>query len=220
VLIARLDVPDVDWVGTSLGGLLGMLLAAQPQTPIRHLVLNDVGAFVPAAVSEYLASYIGQDPTFETPTDLEARLREIYGGEKKFGDLTDAQWRQLAHCSERPKAQGLLGFAFDPKLGNLYVPPFRDVDLWAIWERVRCSVLVLRGENSFVLTEETAERMRTSGPRATVVEIPYCGHAPALMSAEQIATIEEWLKTAEVSKAPRSFLGTARATGAELVGAQ
>lgn len=203
-LIARLDVLEVDWVGTSLGGLLGMLLAAQPRSPIKRLVMNDVGAYVPGAVSEYLATYIGKDPDFATPEELEKRLREIYGGEKKFGDLTDAQWRQLAHCSERLKPHGLLGFAFDPMLGNLYVPPFRDVDLWAVWERVRCPVLVLRGENSFVLSKETAERMHTYGPRATVIEIPHCGHAPALMSAEQIATIEEWLRTAEVSEAPRS----------------
>lgn len=217
-LIARLNVAEVDWVGTSLGGVLGILLAAQPRSPIKRLVLNDVGAFVPAAVSEYLASYIGKDPTFETFAELRAWVNEIYGGEKHFGDLTPEQLDQLARSSERLKPQGHLGSAFDPKIGRLYVPPFNDADLWSIWERVRSPVLVLRGQNSFVLSEETAEKMRTTGPRATVVEIPHCGHAPSLMSAEQIATIEEWLRTAEVSEQPHSFLGATRAR--ELVDAQ
>jgi pimeloyl-ACP methyl ester carboxylesterase len=193
-LIARLSVSEVDWIGTSLGAILGMLLAAQPKSPIRGLVMNDVGPFIPKSVVERLATYAGLDKDFDTSDDVEAYVRSIYAG---FGNLTDAQWRHIAKYSERRKPNGKLGLAFDPGLAFSLKPPLQDIDLWRLWDAVHCPVLVLRGEQSEVLLPDVAEEMTRRGPRATVREFLGCGHAPALMSPEQIALVEGWLETGE-----------------------
>jgi len=189
-LIARLAVEAVDWVGTSMGGLIGMMLAAQPGSPIRRLVINDIGPFIPKAAVERIASYVGADPRFPGLAETEAYLREIYAS---FGDLDDAQWRHLTEHSVRQADDGL-ALAYDPAIAV----PFKgegleDVVLWPVWEAVRCPVLVLRGAESDVLSAETAERMAKSGPKAEVRTITGCGHAPALMDARQIAIVRDWL---------------------------
>jgi pimeloyl-ACP methyl ester carboxylesterase len=194
-LLARLDVTQVDWVGTSMGALVGMMLAAQPDTPVSRLVMNDAGAVVPGAFLEYLSTYVGKDPDFETLNDLEAYLRKTYSG---FGDLTDAQWRHLARHAERRKSNGKIGLAYDPAIALSLAPPFNDQVLWQVWDNVRCPVLLLRGEKSPALPKNVAKEMTQRGPRATLVEIPGCGHAPALMSPTQMTLIETWLATGQV----------------------
>jgi pimeloyl-ACP methyl ester carboxylesterase len=194
-LIARLDVPQVDWVGTSMGGVIGMMLAAQPDSPIRRLVMNDTGPVVLAEFAESLAGYVGADPDFDTLDQLEAYLRTTHAG---FGLLSDEQWRQMAEHSQRRKTDGKLGLAYDPAIGKVLTPPFSTVELWPFWGGVKCPVLVLRGETSPLLTAEIAHKMTTTGPRTTLVEIPGCGHAPSLMTAEQIALVETWLDTGQV----------------------
>jgi pimeloyl-ACP methyl ester carboxylesterase len=124
-------------------------------------------------------------------------VRNIYAG---FGNSTDAQWQHIARHSERRKPNGKLGLAFDPNISLPFRPPFRDTDLWTFWDKIGCPVLVLRGEHSDVLLPEVAEEMARRGPRATVREIPGCGHAPALMSAEQIALVEGWLETGDIGE--------------------
>jgi pimeloyl-ACP methyl ester carboxylesterase len=176
-----------------------MMLAAQPRSPVRRLVMNDAGPFIPRSVPERLATHVGLDKDFDTSDDVEAHLRSLYAG---FGDLTDAQWRHIARHSERRKPNGKLGLAFDPAIALSLKAPFQDVDLWGLWDAVRCPVLVLRGENSDVLLADVAEEMARRGPRATVREIPGCGHAPALMSPEQIALVEGWLETGEIRGMP------------------
>jgi pimeloyl-ACP methyl ester carboxylesterase len=198
-LIARLGVSEVDWIGTSLGALLGMMLAAQPQSPIRRLVMNDAGPFIPKTVAERLATYVGLDKDFDTSDEVEAYVRSIDAG---FGALTEAQWRHLARHSERRKPNGKLGLAFDPSISLSLKPPFQDSDLWGLWEAVRCPVLVLRGEQSDVLLPGVAEAMTRRGPRATVRTIPGCGHAPALMGPEQIALVAGWLETGHSRDGP------------------
>ncbi len=190
-LIARLDVPAVDWLGTSMGGLIGMALAAQPATPIRRLILNDVGPFVPRASLERIATYVGTDPRFDSMEALEAHLREVHA---PFGPLTDAQWRHLAVHSARQEPDGQLALAYDPGIAK----PFKgqaieDVDLWPLWEAIRCPVLVIRGAESDLLQPETAEGMRERGPRAQVHEVAGCGHAPPLMADDQIRIVQDWL---------------------------
>ncbi len=189
-LVARLDVPEVDWIGTSMGGLIGMMLAAQPNSPIRRLVINDVGALVPKESLERIGGYVGKDPTFDGPDDLEAYLRRIH---EPFGDLTDAQWRHLARHAERQKPGGKLGLAYDPAIGLAFQGPMNDIDLWAVWERIRCPVMVLRGLDSDLLRHETAVEMTRRGPKAVLHEIPACGHAPSLMAEDQIALVADWL---------------------------
>jgi pimeloyl-ACP methyl ester carboxylesterase len=191
-LIARVAVDAVDWIGTSLGGLIGMMLAAQPNTPIRKLVLNDVGAFVPKGALLRISEYVGTDPTFRSVEVLEAYLREIHA---PFGPLSDEQWRHLARHSGRfDESDGLWRLHYDPKLGTpLKEGQINDVDLWALWERIECPVLILRGAESDILLKETAEEMLTRGPVAELIEFPEIGHAPALMDPAQIGVVRTWL---------------------------
>ena len=192
VLIARLEAEEIDWVGTSMGGLIGMMLAAQPGTPIRRLVLNDVGPFIPKAALERIAAYAGRDPRFADAAAAEAYLRRVHAG---FGALGAADWRRLTETSVVPAPAGRgLRLRYDPAIGAAFRDrPLEDLDLWAVWDRVSCPVLVLRGARSDLLTPETAAGMADRGPRADVVEIAGCGHAPALMDQSQIALVRDWL---------------------------
>jgi len=191
-LIARLGVDEVDWIGTSLGGILGIMLAAQPNSPIRKLVVNDVGAFVRKATLDRIKGYVGNDPHFATLEAVETYLREVYA---PFGALTDAQWRHLAHHGSRADAaHGGWRLHYDPDLAIPFKESFEsDVDLWPLWERITCPVLILRGADSDVLPLDIAEKMLTCGPAAELIEFPGCGHAPALMDARQIEVVREWL---------------------------
>jgi pimeloyl-ACP methyl ester carboxylesterase len=191
-LIARLGVEQVDWIGTSLGGLLGMMLAAQPNTPIRRLVINDIGAFVAKAALQRIAGYVGTDPLFPDLRRLEDYLREVHA---PFGRLTEEQWNHLAHHSARPDPKtGGFRLHYDPGLAEPFKEGFgSDVDLWAVWELIRCPVLILRGAESDILLQETAEEMLTRGPAAELLEFPGVGHAPMLMDAAQIAAVREWM---------------------------
>lgn len=190
-LLARVGGEAVDWVGTSMGGLIGMMLAAQPGTPIRRLVMNDVGPFVPKEALERIAAYVGTDPHFASLGELERHLREIHA---PFGPLTDEQWAHLAHCSVRELPDGAYALAYDPGIATAFkTRPLEDLDLWALWDNVRCPVLVLRGAESDLLLPDTARQMRERGPHAEVVELAGIGHAPALMEHSQIDTVRDWL---------------------------
>jgi pimeloyl-ACP methyl ester carboxylesterase len=190
-LIARLDVERVDWVGTSMGGIIGMLFAAMPNAPIGKLVMNDVGALVPKDGIERIASYVGLDPSFADFAELEAALRLLAA---PFGPLSDAQWRHLATHSVRSKSDGRLGFAYDPKIGEAFRQvPIEDVALWSFWDAVACPVLVIRGAQSDILAAADATAMTQRGPRARLLEFPGIGHAPALMAEDQIAAIRDFL---------------------------
>jgi pimeloyl-ACP methyl ester carboxylesterase len=189
-LIARLDCPQLDLVGTSMGGLIGMMLAAQPDSPLRRLVINDVGPFIPKAALERILQYFGKDPRFPDLAAAEAYHRATYRG---FGDLNDAQWRHLTETSVRRDGDAWR-LHYDPRIAQpLRQAELADVDLWALWDRIACPVLVLRGADSDLLLPETAAEMTRRGPRAEVVEVPGCGHAPALLEAGQIAVIRDWL---------------------------
>jgi pimeloyl-ACP methyl ester carboxylesterase len=190
-LIARLDVNEVDWVGTSMGGLVGMLLAAQPQTPIRRLVINDIGPLIAKEGLERIGAYVGRDPSFRDVAELEAVLRQVA---QSFGPLTDAQWRHLAAVSTRKKPDGTLGFAYDPRIGDAFRgQPAADIDLWPQWDAIRCPTLLLRGAESDLLRPADALAMTRRGPRALLVEFAGIGHAPALMAADQIAAVRDFL---------------------------
>lgn len=189
-LIARLGCDQVDMVGTSMGGLIGMMLAAQPDNPIRRLVVNDVGPFIPKAALERILDYFGKDPRFPDLAAAEAYHRRIYSG---FGALSDAQWRHLTETSLRRDGEGWR-LHYDPRIAA----PMReteivDVDLWPLWDAIACPVLVLRGAESDLLLADTAAQMEQRGPRARVVEIAGCGHAPALLDPAQIDVVRAWL---------------------------
>ncbi len=190
-LIARLDVENVDWIGTSMGALIGMLLAAQRGNPIRKLVLNDAGAFVAKEGLNRIGSYLGADPTFDMIEDMEAAVRR---NSAPYGPLTDAEWLKLTLDSARKKPGGGYGFNYDPRLGDPFkAGPVDDVDLWAVWDAVRCPTLLLRGEKSDVISREVAEAMTERGPKARLVEFPGIGHAPQLLSEDQIGAVRDFL---------------------------
>jgi pimeloyl-ACP methyl ester carboxylesterase len=190
-LIARLDVETVDWVGTSMGGLIGMMLAAQRGNPIRRLVLNDVGAFVAKEALAWLGSYAGADPTFDSLDAMERAVRANYAS---FGDLTDTEWRKMTEDSARRKADGGFGFVYDPRIGDpLEADALADVDLWPVWDLVKCPTLLIRGAQSNVLARDVVEQMTQTGPKAKLVEFASVGHAPALLNNEQIETVREFL---------------------------
>ncbi len=190
-LIAWLRVEQVDWVGTSMGGIIGMLLAAQPNTPIRRLVLNDVGAFIPKAALEYIEEYVGIDPRFDRLDDVEHYLRRIHVG---FGPLSDEQWAHLAQHSAKQTDDGRYALVYDPGIAHAFRSGnHEDVHLWTVWDRIRCPVLVLRGADSDLLPADTVTEMRRRGPQMDVAELPGVGHAPALMSNDQIEIVRDWL---------------------------
>ncbi|HEY2890754.1 MAG TPA: alpha/beta hydrolase [Dongiaceae bacterium] len=187
VLLARLGTEQVDWVGTSMGGLIGMMLAAQPNSPIRRLVMNDIGPFVPAAALQRLGGYVGKDPNFDDLAGVETYLRQTHA---PFGAIDDAGWQHLAQHGHRRLPDGKLGLAYDPAIGRVFAGTIRDVDLAAIWQRVKCPVLVLRGAESDLLPASTARDMAA---KAEIIEVANTGHAPSLMVADQIEIVRSWL---------------------------
>ena len=191
-LMARLGAEQVDWLGTSLGGLLGLTLAAQPNSPIRKLVLNDFGAFVAKQALDRIAEYVGTDPAFPDLAALEAYLREVHA---PFGPLDDAQWRHLAeHSARRDIQEDVWRLHYDPRLAKPFKEGFsEDMNLWPLWDSVSCPVLILRGAESDILSHETAQQMLMRGPMAELIEFPGVGHAPMLMGPDQIRVVREWL---------------------------
>lgn len=191
-LIARLNVESVDWVGTSMGGVIGMLLAAQPGSPVRRLVLNDVGPVVTGVSLQRIGQYLGKAPKFP---DLAAAEQYIRAVSASFGPLTDAQWRHLTVHALKQDADGQYVMAYDPDISAPFrkITHYVDTDLWAYYDQVQCPTLLIRGAQSDLLTPATAQQMTERGPQAELVEIPGVGHAPMLMDEAQIATVRSFL---------------------------
>jgi pimeloyl-ACP methyl ester carboxylesterase len=197
---------QIDWVGTSMGGLIGMLLAAKRASPIRRLVLNDVGPFISWGSLYRLKGYVAGGGAFKSLAEVEAYLREACA---PFGPLTDEQWRHLAEHSAAPAGDGLqpsvYHLRYDPAIGGTMRVSSPDpelplgpnflagIDLWSTWAEIRCPTLVLRGADSDVLSRDTVEQMQALRPGVEVLELPGIGHAPALMSDNQIAAVREFL---------------------------
>ena len=191
-LVARLDVESVHWLGTSMGGLIGMVLAAQAGTPVTRLVLNDAGPVVAKASLERIATYLGAAPTLPS---LEAAEQLVRALSAPFGPHSDAEWRFLTEIVLRRNADGSYRFHYDPRIAEPYRKhlPEKDLELWQYYDAVRCPTLVLRGAQSDLLARETVAQMRTRGPRASVAEIAGVGHAPTLLHDDQIALVREFL---------------------------
>jgi pimeloyl-ACP methyl ester carboxylesterase len=185
-LIARSGAQSIDWVGTSMGGLLGMVAAAQRESPVARLVVNDVGPSIEPAAIARIGAYVGQAPTFETFDGIERYTREIAA---PFGALTDAQWRYLTATNVRRGPDGRWCMAYDPAIAHAFKAAPAPQDLWGVWDAIRCPTLVLRGAQSDLLSAATAGQMALRGPRARVVEVEGVGHAPMLLDAEQMAPV-------------------------------
>jgi pimeloyl-ACP methyl ester carboxylesterase len=194
-LIARLGVDSVHWVGTSMGGLIGMALAAQEGTPIRRLVLNDVGPLITVESLQRIALYVGADPTWPTFAEALAYVRLISA---PFGPLNDEQWLHLTETSVAQRSDGRWGFRYDPQIATPFKAAFaeRDIELWSVYEQIVCPTLVIRGACSDLLTPATWQEMGCRGPRAKLAEIPLVGHAPMFMDEAQINVVREFLLAA------------------------
>jgi pimeloyl-ACP methyl ester carboxylesterase len=188
-LLAQLGAENVDWLGTSMGGILGMILASMPASPVRRLVMNDVGSVIPKAAIERIGQYLGKDPPYESIEALERDLRSV----SPFGRLTDEQWRHLALTSAKQDEKGLWRFRYDPGIAaNFHAAPAADVDLRAYWNAIHGPVLVIRGETSDLLTAATLEEMRKR-PRTETLVIPDTGHPPMLMDDVQAGAVRRFL---------------------------
>jgi pimeloyl-ACP methyl ester carboxylesterase len=193
-LIARLDAESVNWLGTSLGGFVGMALAAQAGTPVKKLVLNDAGPFIPRAALERIGNYVGKTPVFASLEEAETYIRSISA---PFGPHSEAQWRFLTENWVRKGQDGKWRPHYDPRIVEANPRPFVDMDLWNIYDAVRCPTLVLRGAESDLLSRDTATQMARRGPKAKVVEIPGVGHAPTLLNPDQIGIVRDFLLQGE-----------------------
>lgn len=190
-LLARLDVESIDWLGTSMGGLIGMALAAQVDTPIKRLILNDVGPVVSSTSLQRIGEYVGAAPDFP---NFDAALAYIKKVSAPFGPLSEVQWKHLTEYSVHPIEKGLR-MNYDPAIAkNLHaMKQTEDVSAWPIYNAIPCPTLIIRGAQSDLLSAEVAHQMQHSGPHAKLVELEGIGHAPALMSDEQIQIVADFL---------------------------
>ena len=198
-LIARVTRDDsvgVHWFGTSMGGLIGMILASLHETPIRKLVLNDIGPVLDGAAVARIGEYIGQDIRFP---DFDTGAAYVKAVSMSFGPHTDEEWFKLASDVLRQDENGQWVRHYDLGLAQ----PFRAITperaagdgaaLWAAWDAIRCPTLLVRGELSDLLSRATAQEMCARGPKPRLVEIPGVGHAPTFVRPEQIAIAREFL---------------------------
>lgn len=188
-LLARLNVEKVDWLGTSMGGIIGMLMAALPNSPIRKLVLNDIGPFVAKEALSRIGSYL--KPVYLPDlTAAQAQLRTTYPG---LTGLSDAQWQRLTRDGFHQTEQGWTQH-YDPAIGEMARQSAgQDVDLWAMWRAIRCPQLLIWGEDSDILSRETVTQMQQENPAMALYTLPKTPHVPSLMVPDQIARVSQWL---------------------------
>jgi pimeloyl-ACP methyl ester carboxylesterase len=190
-LVDQLDLARFHWVGTSMGGAIGMVCAAGPlHGRIERLVLNDIGPKTADAAIARIRSYAGNPAAFDTVGELQQYFRTIY---KPYGFLSDAQWTLLTESSTRRLPDGRVTPHYDPAMVQQFIHHSTDYELWPTYDRVDVPVLCLRGADSDLLLADTAEAMRDRGPRALVVTIAGCGHAPALNVPEQFELVQRFL---------------------------
>ncbi|WP_288253076.1 alpha/beta hydrolase [uncultured Hydrogenophaga sp.] len=190
-LVDQLALDRFHWVGTSMGGAIGMVCAAGSlRGRIERLVLNDIGPQLAPAAVQRIRSYAGSPSAFNTMRELEQYFREVY---KPYGHLPDKQWRLLTESSMRRLPDGRVTPHYDTAMVQQFEHHPDDYELWPVFDSIDVPVLCLRGADSDLLLVETAEAMRDRGPRALVVTIPGCGHAPALNVPDQLELVQRFL---------------------------
>ncbi|HJV61403.1 MAG TPA: alpha/beta hydrolase [Albitalea sp.] len=194
-LLARLNAGTLHWVGTSMGGLIGMGLASLPQSPIGKLVLNDVGPTIQAEAIARIGAYLGLPKHWSSLEEAADYMASISQG---FGPHGREQWLALTRPMLKPEGDGFKPH-YDPAIAvpvKAMTPEMAaagEAGLWKAYDAIRCPTLLVRGADSDLLTRETAQAMSQRGPRARVHEFPGIGHAPTLVTAEQVAVVREFL---------------------------
>lgn len=193
-LVARLKVSAVDWLGTSMGGLIGMLLASQTNTPIRRLILNDVGPILSRDALQRIVNYVGASHEF---ADVEAARRYARVIFAPFALQSESDWELLMQHTFKPTVSGGLRFNYDPDirkpLAQALLGP--EVNLWPVYDRIKCPTLLVRGATSDLLSVETAAEMTRRGPQAVLKTVAGVGHAPMFMTDDQIALVRDFLSS-------------------------
>ena len=183
---------SLDWLGVSLGGLLGFRFAGIEDSPIRKLIVNDVGPVVPKPALDFIYHVISKQYTFDTIPDLEKRMRETRG--LTWGPVTDGQWKHMAEHNARALDDGQITYAYDPNIAKVFEgEPIGEADLWPYWDAIACPTLVIRGAHSVLLTKDIVREMETRGPDFNFIEFEGCGHVPSLMAENQIEAVKAWL---------------------------
>jgi pimeloyl-ACP methyl ester carboxylesterase len=190
-LVDALGAERVRWIGTSMGGALGIHLAGGAlRGRIEQLVVNDIGPELPQAAIERIVTYVGAPPAISGIVELEAYLRRVY---VPFGALSDEEWRRMADTSARRLADGRVTLHYDPDIVRQLSERSEEYRQWEAWARITATTLVLRGATSDLLLSEVAERMAQTNRNARLVEVPGCGHAPALNVRSQIELLDQFL---------------------------
>lgn len=190
-LLSRLGKETVDWVGTSMGGIIGMCLAAKENSPLHKLVLNDVGTLIPKQALEEIAHYLGPQPHFQNWAQARDYFETSYIG---FGPMTTKQVDHLTDYGIWALASGGYQPSCDTRIIDRFVNhDFTDVDFWPYWKQISVPCLVTRGVHSTLLTAEEMEKMTASRENVRSVEFARCGHAPSLMHQEHIDALSAWL---------------------------
>lgn len=207
-LIARMRCSTLDWIGTSMGGLLGLIMASLDQSPVRKLVLNDVGPQIPIKALARLSKYAGFNPEFNSIQEAVTYFKKIYAD---FGTLSEAQWETITINSIKQAGDSKWIIKLDPGIKaipskskiawqQLLLHPYKafqgtvfDIDLWHLWRKVKCPVLVIRGEHSDILPTSVVEKMQETHPQTTVMTIADVGHAPTLLDDKTHQEIRAFL---------------------------
>ena len=195
-LLARLDAETVHWFGTSMGGLIGMALASMSESPIRKLIMNDIGPVLNSTALTRIGDYIGQDVRFPSFEEAAHYIQHI---SLPFGPHTDEEWRKLAADVLRQEKDGQWRRHYDLRLAVPFKSATKESTekteamLWMAYDAIACPTLLIRGEHSDLLTREVAQAMTKRGPKARLVEIPGVGHAPTFMHEDQIAIVRQFL---------------------------
>jgi pimeloyl-ACP methyl ester carboxylesterase len=189
-LLAQLNVESVDWIGTSMGALLGMMFANQEGHPIRRMVINDIGPFVSAAALQRIKDYVTVNPGY---SDWDTYVSAFRKNTSTFGLQTEEEWDYFIKVSTTQDEKGQFLMNYDPKIafGLESAGHITDLNLWALWPKVDMPLLILRGAESDVLLPQTLDQMMV-GKQATAITFQNVGHAPALMNSEQIKAVKDW----------------------------
>ncbi|KTC83480.1 alpha/beta fold hydrolase [Legionella cincinnatiensis] len=193
ILLAQLAVTKIDYLGTSMGGIIGIVMAAMKKSPIKKLVLNDIGPFVDTKALQRIIAYgkEGSERSFETLGEVEAYLKKIYSS---FAQLSPEQWQHLAMCGVWQNPMKQYQLAYDPQIiENVILATQNNIPQWALWSRIQCPILLLHASLSDVLSNDTVAKMQQLQTTLKTISIPDIDHPVSLMKKNEIELVKQWL---------------------------